>query len=74
MIIRKVARGVYDVFMGTGWPQADAVQYSHAGTWTRVRRFHWGIKPIAGAFLQRPQLQSVMSAIEANPMGGLENV
>jgi len=74
MIIRKLTRGMYDVFMGTGWPQTDAVQYAHNGTWTRVRRFHWGIKPIAGVFLQRPQLQSVMAAIETNPQGSLENV
>jgi len=74
MIVRKLSRGVYDVFMGTGWPIPDAAQYATNSTWTRVRRFHWGIKPIAGAFLQRPALQSVLAAIEAQPQGSLENV
>lgn len=74
MIIRKAARGVYDVFMGMGWPKADAVPQASDATWTRVRRFHWGIKPVAGAFLQRQQLQTVLAAIESNPQGSLENV
>lgn len=63
MLIRKLDRNTYDVFGGQGWDQ-----------WTRLRRFHWGCKPIAGTFLPRPVLKDVIAAIEAAPDGSIENI
>jgi hypothetical protein len=63
MIIRRLDRSTYDVFMGNGWDQ-----------WTRVRRFHWGIKGLAGNYLQRSDLKAVSASIESFPEGSVENV
>lgn len=74
MIIRKLDRNTYDVFGGIGWPIEDAVPEASNAQWTRIRRFHWGMKPIAGAFLPRQLLQEVMEKIARFPNGSLENV
>ena len=74
MIIRKLDRNTYDVFGGIGWPNTDAVPYASNAQWTRIRRFHWGMKPIAGTFLPRQLLHDVIQAILAFPEGSLENV
>ena len=63
MQIRQLNRNTYDVFGGTGFDN-----------WTRVRRFHWGIKQIDGTFLPRPLLRDVSAAIEQNPRGSIHNV
>jgi len=63
MQIRKLDKNTFDVFGETGFD-----------SWTRVRRFHWGIKQIGGLFLPRPVLQLVSAAIAANPNGSIENV
>ena len=74
MIIRKLDRNTYDVFGGNGWPNVEAVPYASNATWTRVRRYHWGMKQIGGAFLPRQQLQKVIVAINSHPHGSLHNV
>lgn len=74
MIIRKLDRNTYDVFGGIGWPREDAVPYASNAQWTRIRRFHWGFKPIAGAFLPRQVLNVVIDALLRHPEGSLENV
>lgn len=74
MIIRKLNRNTYDVFGGTGWPNADAVPHASNAQWTRIRRFHWGMKQIAGTFLPRALLQDVIGAIQQHPEGSLENI
>ena len=74
MIIRKLDRNTYDVFGGTGWPNADAVSYASNAAWTRIRRFHWGMKQIAGTFLQRQLFNTVVAAIQQHPEGSLENI
>jgi hypothetical protein len=74
MIIRKLDRNTYDVFGGIGWPKEDAVAYASNAQWTRIRRFHWGFKPIAGTFLPRQLLHNVIQTILNHPDGNLENV
>ena len=74
MIIRKLDRNTFDVFGGIGWPREDAVPYASNARWTRIRRYHWGMKQIAGAFLPRQLLQQVIDCINHNPQGSLENV
>lgn len=63
MLIRKLSPGIYDVFGDVGFD-----------SWTRVRRYHWGMKQVAGVFLPRPVLQLVSAAINENPNGSLENI
>jgi len=63
MLIRQLNRNTYDVFGGTGFDN-----------WTRVRRFHWGIKQVDGVFLPRPLLRDVSTAIEVCPQGSLNNI
>lgn len=63
MQIRKLDKNTYDVFGDVG--------FEH---WTRIKRFHWGFKPVGGVFLSRPVLREVSNAIEAHPEGSLENV
>ena len=65
MLIRKVEHNIYDIFMGTGWPREDAVPYASDATWTRVRRYHWGLKQIAGTYLPRKVLREVMDKVMA---------
>jgi hypothetical protein len=74
MIVRKLDRNTYDVFGGIGWPNADAVPHASNAQWTRLRRFHWGMKQIGGTFLPRGLLQQVIATVEAHPHGSLENV
>jgi len=74
MIVRKMSHHVYDVFTGIGWPIEESNPNIQTGQWTRVRRFHWGIKGIAGTFLPRAALQDVFSAIQSFPQGSVENV
>lgn len=74
MIIRKLDRNTYDVFGGTGWPNAEAVPYASDAQWTRIRKFHWGMKQIAGVFLHRSLLQQVIEKIQLHPNGSYENV
>ena len=74
MIIRKLDRNTYDVFGGIGWPNADAVPYASNAQWTRIRRFHWGMKQIAGTFLPRQLLHNVITAINQHPHGSLDNI
>jgi hypothetical protein len=74
MIIRKLDRNTYDVFGGMGWPCEDAVPYASNAQWTRIRRFHWGMKPIAGTFLPRQTLHIVIDAILRHPEGSIDNV
>ena len=62
MLIRKVDRNTYDVFGGVGW------------NWTRLRKFHWGFKPIQGEFLPRETLKEVIDRLTHNPNGSIENV
>jgi hypothetical protein len=63
MQIRKLDPHTYDVFGGTGFD-----------SWTRLRRFHWGFKQIAGVFLPRSTLQSVIETIQFNPEGSIDNI
>ena len=63
MLIRKLDKNTFDVFGEIGFD-----------SWTRVRRYHWGMKQVAGVFLPRPVLQAVITAIESNPNGSLENI
>lgn len=63
MLIRKLDKNTFDVFGDVGFD-----------SWTRVRRYHWGMKQIAGVFLPRPVLQLVSAAINENPNGSLENI
>lgn len=74
MIIRKLSHNTYDVFGGIGWPNADAVPHASNAQWTRIKRFHWGMKQISGTFLSRSLLQYVIEAIQAHPEGSLENI
>lgn len=74
MIIRKLSHNTYDVFGGTGWPNIEAYPQACTGQWTRIKRFHWGMKQIAGTFLPRSLLQYVIETIQDNPHGSLENV
>lgn len=74
MIIRKLDRNTYDVFGGIGWPCEDAAPYASNAQWTRIRRFHWGFKPIDGAFLPRQVLNVVIQGILAFPEGSYDNV
>ena len=63
MQIRKVDRNTFDVFGGVGFDN-----------WTRVRKFHWGFKPIQGTFLPRDVLKEVIDRIQQHPHGSIENV
>jgi len=63
MLIRKLNQNTFDVFGDVGFDN-----------WTRIKRFHWGFKPVAGVFLARPVLREVAAAIEAHPEGSIENV
>lgn len=74
MLVRKLAPHVYDIFMGIGWPIPDVFPGSITGTWTRVRKFHWGVKPVAGAFVSRGDCREIFDAINANPNGNLGEV
>ena len=74
MLVRKLAPHVYDIFMGIGWPIPDVFPGSITGTWTRVRKFHWGVKPIAGAFPSRSVMREVFTKIEQFPRGNLEEI
>jgi len=42
MFIKQKEKHVFDVFVGNGWDN-----------WTRVQRFHWGCKVVAGNHLPR---------------------
>lgn len=63
MQIRKVASGVYDIFGDIGFT-----------TWTRVRKFHWGIKPVLGAALPRNAIKKITEMIDRFPNGNINNV
>jgi hypothetical protein len=63
MLIRKLDKNTFDVFGDVGFD-----------SWTRLRRYHWGMKQIAGVFLPRPVLQLVSVAIATHPQGSIENV
>lgn len=63
MLIRQLDPRTYDVFNGTGFEQ-----------WTRIRRFHWGFKPVQGVFLNRQVLKEVVDKIIEFPDGSVNNV
>lgn len=54
MLIRQLSYNTFDVFIGDGWDN-----------WTRIRKFHWGFKPIAGQFIPRHILREVAISIES---------
>jgi hypothetical protein len=39
ILVKQVSRYVYDIFGGVGYD-----------TWTRVRKQHWGVVPVAGSY------------------------
>ena len=63
MQVRQVNRHQFDVFLGRGFDQ-----------WSRVHRYHWGVKVVAGNRLPRQELNAVSEAIKENPHGNVENV
>jgi hypothetical protein len=63
MQIRRVNGNTYDIFGHIG--------FDH---WTRVRRFHWGIKPIAGKPLTRDKVRSIILALADHPNGSIDNL
>jgi hypothetical protein len=63
MFLRQVSKYVYDVFFGTGWPQADAVLGASDARWARVRRNTWGLQVMAGVRLNKEDLNSLTQAI-----------
>lgn len=63
MQVRKLDRNVYDVFL-----------YAGHDNWSRIRKFHWGIKVIDGVRLNRDEAQAVEQAIATHPNGSVENV
>lgn len=73
MLIRRLDRNTYDVFGGIGWPSPEEGVGGY-GLWTRVRRFHWGLKPVAGAPLSRPLVKEIFTAINSCPNGSIENI
>lgn len=48
MFIKKLKENIYDVFTDTQWDN-----------WTRVRRFHWGVRVIAGKQLSREGIREL---------------
>lgn len=62
MQIRKLDRNTFDVFTGTGFDN-----------WTRVRKFHWGVKPIAGGRIDRDTLNAIEAAVIQYPNGNINN-
>ena len=63
MLIRKLNGNTYDVFGHTGFDN-----------WTRIRRYVWGIKPVAGVQLDRETIRAILSALERHPNGSIDNV
>lgn len=47
-LIKRLDGKTFDVFTGNGF-----------NNWTRVKRFHWGIKPVQGKFLNRQQIHEL---------------
>lgn len=52
MFVKRLAPNIYDVFIGNGW-----------NNWTRVRRYHWGVKILEGNFLNRTLLTQVREKV-----------
>lgn len=50
--IKKLDSKTFDVFFGNGYDG-----------WTRVRRFHWGIKPVGGRHINRQQIHILNSLL-----------
>lgn len=61
--IRQVGRFVYDVFSGNGF-----------STWTRVRRYHWGVKHLAGEPINKVQSKQLHDLTERIPYGWIEPI
>lgn len=72
--LRQVSRYVYDVFAGTGWPQADAVPGASNAQWTRVRKQHWGLVHVVGERLNRAAMKQLQNVIDEFPQGSLNPI
>jgi hypothetical protein len=48
MLIRRLDRNHFDVFLGNGWDN-----------WTRVRRHHWGVAVVGGKRLPRETIREL---------------
>lgn len=51
-LIKQIDNKTFDVFTGNGFHN-----------WTRVKRFHWGIKPVEGKHLTRQQISELNSIL-----------
>lgn len=58
MQVRKLDRNTFDVYGGQGFEN-----------WSRIRRFHWGVKVIDGIKLDRATLSEVEEDILMFPDG-----
>ena len=58
ILVKQVSRYVFDVFGGVGYDQ-----------WTRVRKQHWGIVPVAGERITRTQAKQIEQALGSFPNG-----
>ncbi len=63
MQVRQLNRGTYDVFLGVGFDN-----------WSRVRKFHWGVKVVDGNRLPKDAIIAIEEAIINNPHGNVDNV
>lgn len=48
MFIKRLEQNVYDVFVGTQWDE-----------WTRVRRYPWGVRILAGLKLSQDSMKEL---------------
>lgn len=63
VVIRQVSHYVYDVFSGIGF-----------STWSRVRRFHWGMKHVSGEPINKAQSKQLHELTDRLPYGWVEGV
>lgn len=63
MLIRKVDRYTADVFGDVGFDN-----------WTRIRKYAWGYKVVAGVRLSKELMDQVIAKLEQFPRGSLNNV
>lgn len=47
-LVKQLDKRTFDVFYGNGFDN-----------WTRFRRFHWGVKPVAGKHVSRQQINQI---------------
>lgn len=63
MQVRQLDRHIFDVFLHKGFD-----------SWVRVRRFHWGVKPIAGERIDRDALNAINETLQKHPNGSINNL